>query len=313
MAAPTNTYTSASMVGIREDLSDIIYDISPEETPFYSTSPKVKASNTLHEWQTDALRASADNAHLEGDDTVATASTPTVRLGNYTQIFKEAATVSGTDTGLTKAGRQKEMKYQVLKRSKELKLDIEKALFANTAKVGSGIRRLAGLPTWLTTNTDVAAGGSDATGDGSDTRTDAGTPAAFSQTRFDTVMQSIWDSGGKADCVYLSSFQMNVALGFDGNNNQRPTLPAKEGKVINTMVAYQTPWGTVDFIMTRENRSRDVFILQKDMFAIANLRPVKNTELAKTGDSEKRQIVAELTLECRNEAASGMIADCTTS
>lgn len=313
MATPTNTYISNDMVGIREDLSDAIYDISPSETPVRAMMRKVSAKNTIHEWQTDALRASAENAHVEGDDTVATASTPTVRLNNQCQIFKEAATVSGTDAGLNKAGRAKEMRYQIAKRMKELALDEEKAILANQAKVtrSSAVAgKLAGLGSWITTNTSVGSGGSDPTGDGTDARTD-GTQAAFSQTRFDTVMQAIWEAGGKPDCVVLSSFQMNKALTFTGNNNQRNNAGA--GRVTNNLVFYQTPWGSVDWVMSRECRSRDVFILQKDMWAIAELRPAKNTELAKTGDSEKREIVHEFTIESRNEKASGGVFDNTTS
>lgn len=315
MAQPTNTFDSYDANGIREDLSDMIHNISPDETPFYSMIPKVKATATLHEWQTDALRSSAANAHIEGDDTTATARTPTTRLGNRTQIFKDAVVVPDTDEGLKKAGRQKEMAYQVLKATAEQKLDIELALFANNAAVAGNsttARELAGAPTWLTSNTDAGSGGADATGDGTDARTD-GTQAAFSQARFDGVMQSIWESGGRPDCVFLSAFQMDVALGFTGNNNQRSTIKAESEKVIKHMDVYVTPWGTVEFIPSRENRSRDVFIVQKNMWAVATLRGTRNTPLAKTGDSTKRQVVTELTLECRNEAASGGVFDCITS
>ena len=176
MAQPTNTFDSYDAKGIREDLQDVIYDISPSETPFYSSVAKVTASNTYHEWQTDALRASADNKHVEGDDTVAEARTATSRLGNYTQIFKNAVTVPDTDSGLKKAGRAAEMAYQVLKVAKEQKLDIEKALFANNARVAgnsSTARELAGAPAWLITNTSFGANeGADPTGDGTDARTD---------------------------------------------------------------------------------------------------------------------------------------------
>lgn len=318
MAQPTNTFDSYDAVGIREDLQDVIYDISPEETPFYSGMAKVKAANTYHEWQTDSLRASAANAHIEGDDTTAEARTATSRLGNYTQIFKNSVVIPGTDAGLKKAGRAKEMAYNVMKIAKEQKLDIEKALFDNNARVAGNsttARELAGAPAWLITNVDFQSGvgGANPTGDGTDARTDDGTPTAFSQTKFDSVMQSIWENGGKPDCVYLSAFQMNVALGFVGNNNQRSTVTGDDGKVIKHMDVYVTPWGTVEFIPTRENRGRDVFIMQKDMWAAGVLRPTKNEELSKTGDNEKRQVVTELTLVCKNEAASGGIFDNTTS
>jgi hypothetical protein len=315
MAQPTNTFDSYDARGIREDLQDVIYDISPSETPFYSSVAKVTASNTYHEWQTDSLRASADNKHVEGDETVAEARSATSRLGNYTQIFKNAVTVADTDSGLKKAGRAAEMAYQVLKVAKEQKLDIEKALFANNARVAGNsttARELAGAPAWLITNTSYGSGGADATGDGTDARTD-GTQEEFTQARFDSTMQSIWVSGGRPDVVYLSAFQMNKALGFTGNNNQRSQVQAGDEKVIKSLAVYVTPWGTVEFMPTRENRSRDVFIMQKDMWAVGVLRPTKNTELAKTGDSTKRQVVTELTLVCKNEASCGGIFDNTTS
>ena len=321
MAQPSNTFDSYDVKGIREDLENVIYDISPEETPFYSSLKKVKASNTYHEWQTDALRSSAANAHIEGDDTTGEARVATTRLGNYTQIFKNAVVIPDTDEGLDKAGRAAEMAYQVLKIAKEQKLDIEKALFDNNAYVAGNAttaRELAGVPAYLKTNVaNVGSGGAAPTGSvpGATARTD-GTQTVFTQADFDTVMQSIWEAGGKPDTVYLSAFQMNKALGFTGMNNQRSTIGAAVGgtnAVVNAVDVYVTPWGTVDFVPTRENRGRDVFIMQSDMFGVGVLRPTKNTELAKTGDNTTRQVLTELTLISKNEKASGLVADCTTS
>ena len=321
MAQPSNTFDSYDAVGIREDLADYITMISPEETPFFTKSGKATARNTYHEWQTDALRASSANAHIEGDATTAEARTATTRLGNYTQIFKNAVVVPDTDEGLDKAGRAREIAYQTLKIAKEQKLDIEKALFDNNARVAgnsSTARELAGAPAWLTSNTNFRTGGTTAganpTGDGSDARTDnVGDLTAFDQTKFDAVMQSIWENGGKPDTVYLSAFQMNKALGFTGNNNQRSSVQAGDERVVKSLAVYVTPWGTVALMPSRENRSRDVFIMQDDMWQVATLRPTKNVALAKTGDNTTRQVVTELTLVCKNEAASGGIFDNTTS
>ena len=317
MAQPTNTFDSYDAVGIREDLEDVIYDVSPEETPFYSTCAKVTAKSTRHDWQTDALRASGANAHIEGDTTTATTRTPTVRLDNQTQIFKDAVIVPDTDEGLDKAGRAGEIAYQVMKIAKEQKLDIEKALFDNNAKVvgdSTTARELAGAPAWLGTNTAIGTGlaADPATLDGAAARTD-GTQVAFSQARFDSVMQSIWEQGGNPDVVYLSAFQMDLALGFDGNNNQRSTITAESERVIRHMAVYVTPWGTVEWVPCRENRSRDVFVMQSDMWAVGVLRPTKNVALAKTGDNTTRQVTTELTLVCKNEKSSGGIFDCTTA
>jgi hypothetical protein len=318
MAQPSNTFDSYDAVGIREDLSDVITNISPEETPFHTKSAKTRARNTLHEWQTDSLRASASNAHIEGDATTAEARSATTRLGNYTQIFKNAVVVPDTDEGLDKAGRAREIAYQTLKIAKEQKLDIEKALFDNNARAAGNsttARELAGAPAWLTSNTDFGANeGADPTGDGTDARTDETTTLiAFDQDRFDGVMQSIWENGGNPDTVYLSAFQMNVALGFTGNNNQRSAVQAGDERVIKSLAVYVTPWGTIEFMPSRENRSRDVFIMQDDMWEVATLRPTKNVALAKTGDNTTRQVVTELTLVCKNEAANGGVFDNTTS
>jgi hypothetical protein len=315
MAQPTNIVDTVGLVGIREDLSDVIYNISPEDTPFLSACAKTKATSTLHEWQTDTLRASAANAHVEGDDTVAETRTATVRLNNRTQIFKNAVATSGTEAAVTKAGRAKEMAYQSRMVLKEQKLDIEAALFANQAKVtgtSSVAARLAGACAWITTNVNnVGSGGANPTGDGSDARTD-GTGTAFAQADFDTTMQEIWTEGGRAKTksVYLSPTHMNTALGFTGNNNQRSTIAAKDGDVVNNMGMYVTPWGQVKFTMSLEARATDVWIMTDDMWSIATLRPTKNEALAKTGDSEKRQIVTELTLCCKNEKAHGLVSDC---
>ena len=316
MAQPSNTFDSYDAVGIREDLENVIYDISPEETPFYSSSKKVKASNTYHEWQTDALRASTTNAHIEGDATTAEARTATTRLGNYTQIFKNAVVIPDTDKGLDKAGRASEMAYQTLKIAKEQKLDIEKALFDNNARVAGDAttaRELAGTETWFTsTIQNRGTGGAHAAGTGADARTD-GTQTAFDQDKFDAIMQNCWEKGGKPDSVYLSAYLMNLALAFTGNNNQRSSVQAGDKKVVKSLDVYVTPWGTIEFIPSRENRGRTVHVMQDDMWAVAVLRGTNNVELAKTGDSTKRQVLTELTLVAKNEKSSGLGVDFSTS
>lgn len=312
MAQVTGTFDTYDSVGIREDLSDVIHNITPDETPFYSACKKTKAKSTLVEWQTDTLRSSAANAHIEGDETTFDAVTPTTRLVNRTQIFKNAVVIPDTDEGVNKAGRKQEIAYQTLKIAREQKLDIEKALFANQAAVagsGTAARKLAGLGAWVKTNEENGGGSAAApTGDGTDART-AGTAQALTQDDFDSVMQKIWTSGGNPDRVYLSPVNMNVALGFAGNNNQRSQVQAGDQKVVKSLDVYVTPWGTVEFVPSRECRGSDVYILQNDMWEVAVLRGTKNTEMAKTGDATKRQVVTELTLCSKNEAASGGIFD----
>ena len=318
MAIVTNTYQSAQIKGIKEDLSDVIYNITPDDTPFYSACKKTKAKNTLVEWQTDTLRSSTVNAHVEGDETTFDAATPTARLNNRTQIFKDAVIIADTDEGLSKAGRAKEMAYQTLKIAREQKLDIEKALFLNQeADAGNNTtdpRKLAGLGAWVKTNTNFDATGTTTAGAdpvtiGSTARTDNEATRAFDQDLFDDVMQQVWTSGGNPDRVYLSPTNMNVALGFTGGQNSRRNIDAATETVYNSVDVYVTPWGTVEFTPSRECRGRDVYILQSDMWEVGVLRGTKNTELAKTGDATKRQVVTELTLCAKNEASSGGVFD----
>lgn len=317
MTQVANTYDSYDIKGIKEDLSDVIYNITPDDTPFYSACKKTKAKNTLVEWQTDTLRSSGANAHVEGDETAFEAATATTRLNNRTQIFKNAVIIADTDEGLSKAGRAKEMAYQTLKIAREQKLDIESALFANNAAAAGSstvARELAGLGAWVKTNVNFDATGSttagaNPTGDGSDARTDNDTERAFSQTLFDDVMQQVWTSGGNPDRVYLSPTNMNIALGFTGGNNSRRNIDAARETVYNSVDVYVTPWGTVEFTPSRECRGKDVYILQSDMWEVGVLRGTKNTEMAKTGDATKRQVVTELTLCAKNEAANGLVAD----
>ena len=322
MAQPTNLVDTYDAVNtIKESLEDVIYLITPEDTPFFSKSQKKSISNTLHEWNTGSLRSSStNNAHIEGDETTSEARTQTTRLNNVTQIFKNSVAVSDTDTSIDHAGRSGVMAHEMLKVLKEQKLDVEATMFANQSKVSgnaSTARKMAGLGSWVTTNVNFVTGGSPSganpTGDGTDTRTDDGTPTAFTQAKFDAVMQSVWTNGGSPDVCYLSPFNMTAALGFVGNNNQRANVVADNERVVNSLSVYLTPWGQISFQPSREVRGSDVWIMQSDMWHVGVLRAAKNVPLAKTGDSERRQITQELTMICANEKASGLIADNTAS
>lgn len=310
MAQPANTFDTYDAVGIREDLSDVITQVDNEETPFYSKCRKVAASQTYHEWQTDALAAPGDNKHIQGDDTTASAITPTVRLGNYTQILKKAFTISETLEATDRAGRAQEAAYQKVMRTKEIRRDFEFAMFANNAKVAgsnSVAGELAGAPSWIVTNTSAGSGGADPTGDGTDARTD-GTARAFSEALFNPVLQSIWENGGNPNTVYLSGDNQTIASGFEGNAPRRETNTGA-GTVNNFIDVYVTPWGRVSFVPSLQVRSSDVLVVQDDMWCVANLRPLSSTKLAKTGDSEKYQMVMESTLVAKNEKSSGGVFD----
>lgn len=312
MAQPANSFSTYDAVGIREDLYDKIYNVDPDDVPFLSAIPKVKAGGVFHEWQTDQLDAPSNaNAHPEGDDTVAGAIVPTVRLGNRTQIFKKSVTIPGTLEATTRAGRGREIAYQKMLKAKAMKTDMEMSMFANQAQVvGDDVtpRRLAGVPSWLTTNTSFASGGgADPVTIGTTPRTDH-TPRAFTDTLLDVVLKSIWDNSGlEPDCVYMGSFNKQAASGFTASRTF--DIQASTKKLTTSIDIYDYDFGTVRFEPNRHVRARDAIIVRNDMWAWAELRPMFDEELAKTGDSKKIHMVAEATLVCRNEAASGGVFD----
>jgi len=297
------------VTGIREQLSDVISDISPTETPFYTKCGKESARNTYTEWQTTALEDAELNAHIEGADSGAEFN-KTERIGNYTQIGKRGFRVSGTVQNVNTAGRNKEYAYQALQKGKELKRDLEVALLGTQGKdAGSGStpRIMCGVGGWISTNT-VGSATFPTAGDGSGGFV-AGTPADFNQAEFDELLETLWTAGGEPDRVYLRADLMSAAVAaLEGNNNQRGTIVASEEKVINSMVRYQTPWGLLTFVPDRFMPEGSVYVLESKKWKVATLRGWKQEKLAKTGDSMHGHIVGEHTLVSHNEAASGHMA-----
>ena len=320
MAIVTNTFTRYSAVGIREDLSNVIYNISPEETPFISNIGRENVKNTYFEWQTDSLAAaSASNAALEGDDISSfTAVNPTSRVGNYTQISTKNVVISGTLEALDKAGRRSELTYQLAKLGSELKRDMESALLANQAAVAGNTttaRRTAGLPAWLTSNTSFGTGGADPTVGSNPTaaRTD-GTQRAFTEALLKDVVAKVWTAGGTPKMLMVGAFNKQAASGFNGIATKFRDVPAgQQAQIIGAADVYVSDFGTVNIVPNRFQRARDGFIVDPDYASLAVLRPIQQMELAKTGDAEKRLMLVEYGLKVSNEAAHGIVADLTTA
>lgn len=305
MAAPTNTYVSTAAVGNREDLTDIIDMITPTETPFYSMIGKASASGTNHEWQTQALRAAKANAHADGDDTTATVITPQVRLGNYTQILKESASVSGTQEAVDKAGKKSEMAKQMALKSAEMKLDLEFALTRNSV-TANGPRQMRGLTGWM-----VGANVSSGTGYVAPNyvtnlaQTD-GTARTFTETLLKDTLQKTYIAGGRPNVLMLGATQKQTFSTFTGNASRQKDA---DNKLNASIDVYVSDFGTLKAVVNLQQRARDVWVLQSDKWAFATLRPWQKTPLAKTGDSERNQILLEGTLEAINPAANGAVLD----
>ncbi len=318
MALPTNTFATYAAIGNREDLSDVIYRIDPSDTPFMSAVEREQATAVNHEWQTQAL-ASVDttNAVLEGDDATTDAATATVRLGNICQISDKVARVTGTQRAVDHAGRDDELEYQEMLKGLELKRDMESILCGtNQAKnAGAAVtaRVTASALSWIKTNTSKGSGGSDpSAADGTGTRTD-GTQRAFTEANLKTVLQAIWNAGGKPDVIMTGGFNKQVFSTFTGRAT--PTEDTKAKKIVASVDYYESDFGKLSVTPNRFQRSRDVLVLQTDMWALAYLkgRKMVSIPLAKTGDSDRRQMLSEYALVARNEKASGGVFDNTTS
>lgn len=316
MAQPTNTYATNDMVGIREDLSNIVWDISPVETPYTSAIPHISVENTTYEWQTDALAAAANNAVIEGDDATTDAAVATVRLNNLTQISDKVARVTGTARSVTTAGRADELDYQMLKKGRELRRDMETVVLSNKAKVAGDdttARELAGIGAWITTNTDKGATGTDPTAaDGTDPRND-GTQRAFTEDQLKTVLKASFDAGGAPDMLMVGPFNRQIVSTFGGGATKFQRV--EDDTLRTSFDVYESDFGSLKIVPNRFQRARDGLVLQTDMWALGFLpgRNFDTTELAKTGDTDRRQILSEYTLESRNEAASAGVFDLTTS
>jgi hypothetical protein len=310
-------FRTYAAIGLREDLSDIIYNISPTDTPFLSTVGKTKATAVYHEWQTDSLAAAAANAAVEGADASTATLSPTTRVGNRTQISQKTVGVTGTLQAVDKAGRKSELAYQLSKASSEIKRDMEFTFLNNTVQsngtAGSTARVLGGLQTWLATNGDFGSGGS-AGSSGTTARTN-GTNRTFTETELKTVIKEVFESGGSPKILMVTPAHKQTVSAFAGIAAQRYMAPSDAPTtIIGAADIYLSDFGSVSvvpnrFMLSGNSANEVAFVLDPEYAAVAYLRPFQTIELAKNGDSDRTQLLVEYTLEVKNEAAHGIIAD----
>jgi len=313
MAQPTNTFDTYDSIGEREDLSDVIYNISPTDTPFLSSAAKTQSTAVLHEWQTDALAsASTSNAVIEGDEATLDAVTATTRLSNSCQIMDKTVVITGTQEAVDKAGRASELAYQIAKKAKELKRDMEAQITTNNAEVtgsATAAREMGSLGAWVATNDVMGTSGTSGSV-GNTARTD-GTQRAFTEDLLKSVIKSVWNEGGDPTMIMVGPFNKQKLSGFTGNSTRFDA--GADATLYTSVDVYASDFGQLQVVPNRFSRDRDAYVLDMNYWGIAFLRDFTMHELSKTGDSEKRQLLVEATLESRNEAASGLVADLTTS
>lgn len=318
MTQPTNVYSvydASATTGVgrgnREDLVDVVYDISPTKTPTLSALPRAKAEAVLHEWTTHALAAAAANEKIEGDDGTIDAAVPKVRLNNRTAISNKIAGVTRTQQKVAKVGMQDALAEEVGYKIAELKRDMSVMIHANTAKVAgndSTARKTAGLPTWIINAASVI--GANPTGDGSDTATN-GTQRVFHEGLLLEASQLAFDDGGNPNLLIVGSFNKRQASGFSGN--QTRNTDADEKKLVNSITIYEDDFNTLKVVCDRFCLSRNATLLDTEYAKIAYLRAFEQWDLAVTGSSMRKQLESEWALEVSNPDAHAIIRDLTTS
>lgn len=318
MAQATGTTDTYDLVGLAEDVEDIINDISPMDTPFYQGAKRKKASATLHQWQTDSLASAAANRAIEGDDSTYATASATTMLSNNTQIAKKTVMVSGSADAVRKYGRKEEFAYQIAKKGRELKRDIEFALIQNQASSAGGsgtARSSAGVESMIAGNRILLTGNSTGTTPGYSSGAWAaptdGSATAMTEGDLVSALEAAWTDGGNASTIMVNSTLKKKFSTFAGASsyagvsvNQGRSV---QGVVVNGVDMYVSPFGEHKVVLNRFMRTGTVLCLDMEYWSVAFLRPIKFEERAKTGDATRGEILTEFCLVGDNPDASAKI------
>lgn len=322
MAVVTNTFRTTGASGNREELSDVVSRITPEDTPIYSMVEKISFKSTHPEWETDELAAPAENIQVEGDDYTFASTTPATRVGTYTQIMRKEGIISGTQDATDNAGNVEQVKYQKLKKGVELRKDVEYAIVDANASVGGATREMGSLSTWVETNasrgTNGVNGGFNST-TGLTVAPTNGTQRAFTKAILDDVMQQGYTAGANFRHAFVSPYVKSVFVTFMSDSSvasfRYAASAGKENSIIANADVYEGPFGKV---MIHPNRvmagaaglARNAFLVDPEYLQFGWFRKIKeDKEVAKTGDAKKFVLIGEGALCVKNERGMGVAAD----
>lgn len=304
MPGTNSAYQTYDFVGNREDLTDIITNISPMDTWFTSNTGKASAKATYHEWQNDSLAVAAANASVEGAATSAGTLAATTRTGNYTQIVSKAFLITNTQEAVDSAGRASEVAYQKAKTLKELARDVEYALLINSASnsgASGTARQMQGAYGFLINGGQVETG----TGTGNE---------ALTEDMLNDNLQAVWAAGGMPKYVVCGAFQKRAISAFTTNTRY---MVADSNKLASAVDVYQSDFGTVEVRLHHQINTTipgQVFVFgEMSHWVKAYLRGITVKQEPYAGDAELYSMRGELTLEGRSPSGHGLIRDLTTS
>ena len=311
MAKVTNAFDTYSATSDREQLSNVIYNISPQATPFMSAIGKNSIKNVVFDWQTETLPTASGAGQLEGFELSRAASTATSRVSNVAQISSRDATVTGSQQASDPAGKKSEMAHQLAIMAKALKRDMEVALCQKGAKTtgnATTARVTGGFESWITSN---VSRGSNGAGNGGGAAPTDGTQRALTETLLKAVLQSCFTNGGEPSMAICGPVNKQKISGFTGRASARQMVDANT--VEASVSIYASDFGELKIVPSNFSRERSLLLVDPDYAKVSYLRDFKTVDISTIGDAETKMIVAEYGLEMSNEAAHGIVADLTTS
>lgn len=306
---PANAFLTNVAIGNREDLIDMIYNVAPTDTPLISMIDKVEATAVTHEWQRDTLATPANNSVAEGADATYTAVTVTQRLSNQTQISRKSFSISDTQEKVRKAGRKSEIRYQTIKNGKELRKDMELALIENGTLTTGATRVARGLRGWLASNNSLGVGGVAPVSVGGNTAPTDGTLRTFTETILRDGIRIGYLAGGDINTLMLHpTIKQNMGATFNGGGTK--FVSVADNKLTSSFEFYEGDFGVIKCVPNRVmQRTRDAYLIDPEKAALAVLRDMETTELARIGSAQNYMVECEYTLECREERAHVALRD----
>ncbi|BAQ90401.1 major head protein [uncultured Mediterranean phage uvMED] len=311
MAKVTNAFDTYSATADREQLSDVIYNISPQATPFMSAIGKNSIKNVVFDWQTENLPTPSGAGQLEGFELARSASVATSRVSNVAQISSRDATVTGSQQASDPAGKKSEMAHQLAIMAKALKRDMETALCQKGAKTtgnATTARVTGGFESWITSNVSRGTNGA---GNGGGAAPTDGTQRALTEALLKSVLQSCFSNGGEPSLAICGPVNKQKISGFTGRASARQMIDANT--VEASVSIYASDFGELKIVPSNFSRERSLLLVDPDYAKVSYLRDFKTVDISTIGDAETKMIVAEYGLEMSNEAAHGIVADLTTS
>jgi hypothetical protein len=311
MAKVTNAFDTYSATADREDLSNIIYNISPMQTPFMSSIGKRNIKNVVFDWQTEVLPTPSSAGQLEGFELSRSTATATTRVSNVAMISSRDATVTGSQDASDPAGKRSEMAHQLAIMAKALKRDMEEALCQNGDKTtgnATTARVTGGFESWITSNDSRGTGGA-STGSGA-APTD-GTQRALTEDLLKDVLELMFTNGAEPNLAICGPVNKQKISGFTGRSQARQFVDANT--VEASVAIYSSDFGELKIVPSNRSRERSLLLVDPEFAKVSYLRNFQTVDIATIGDAETKMIVAEYGLEMSNEAAHGIVADLTTS